>query len=272
MASFQSFDGKSLNYQIHSQPKNIKNSIVVIHGFGGDIGLLDEFIHNLTNLETTQIISYELRGHINSSHHFSKKFSTFEKIHTLDLQSLLQHLNVESPIMIGHSLGGIIIQEYINKNLKPTPKQLFFICTTTQILGSNYFRKFLYKILCQFPETKKPFSKPQKPSSFYKKFKTSWDIDLFRFSHDTRVVGGFTKWFLYFFSLNGWKNKNLRSIDHKDNYYIYGKKDIIVPALLQKYKIRKLENINKIEINSGHIAPVTHPEQLATLIKKYLKT
>jgi pimeloyl-ACP methyl ester carboxylesterase len=269
MATFKSFDDQIISYSIHSNPKKIQNSIIIVHGFGGDVLIIQDFINYLIELENTQVISYELRGHANSSKHFSNNFSFIEEMHTLDLQALINHLNIVDPILIGHSLGGIIIQEYLNMGLRPTPKQIFLICSTTEISGISIFRKFLYKLISQLPESKNVF-KTGSPQ-FYRRFKTSWDINLFRYIHDTTVVGGILRWMLYFSSLNGWKNKKIHLLDNNDCFYIYGKKDIIVPAQLQKQRIKKLTRINKIEIDAGHIVPITKPEELATLIKKHIK-
>lgn len=270
MLNFKSFDNQPITYFIHSKPEQINNSIIVVHGFGGDLSLIKEFINNLTTLKNTQVISYELRGHASSSNHFSDIFTFFEEAHTLDLKSLIDHLNIHNPILIGHSLGGIIIQDYLNKHLQPSPIQIFLVCSTTSIHGLKFFRKFFYKIISRLPESKSRFK--AKSPEFYQKFRTTWDIDVFRFIHDTTVVGGFIRWLLYILALSGWRNKNLNLLNNNNYFYIYGKKDIIVSTLLQKLKIKNLNKINKIEMNAGHIVPITQPEELASIVKEHIKT
>lgn len=268
MNYFQSFDGEKIAYFIHQNPPEAKKTIILIHGFGGDTHLIKNFVNALCENDDHKIISYMLRGHANSSRNFPNNFAYIEETHSHDLQALLQHLKVENPIFIGHSLGGIILQSYINQKLKPQPQQTIFICTTTKMFGLDYFRKYLYQLITLFPNSETNFKKQNQ--EFYEKFKNSWDLDITRFYYDTQVVGGFINWMLYFFSLHGWENHHLNLIDKANNYYIYGKRDIIVPKLLQEQRLEDLNKINKIEINSGHIPVITQPKELAKKINEII--
>ncbi|HKG06403.1 MAG TPA: alpha/beta hydrolase [Pedobacter sp.] len=42
----------------------------------------------------------------------------------IDLGSILRQLNVQQPVLYGHSLGGMIIQEYCSQKLAPYPKAI----------------------------------------------------------------------------------------------------------------------------------------------------
>jgi len=268
MQYFKSFDGEKIAYKINHQPSNSKNSIVIVHGLGGDIALLENFIQELIEeKDDLEIISLALRGHSFSSKIFPKSDHYLEEVHAKDLRELLIYLNLKSPILIGHSLGGIIIQSYLNQDLLPKAKKIFFICASTQTLGIDIFRKFSYKILTKTPNHKEFHTKSK---SFYDKFKNTWDIDFKRFIYDTSVIGGLFIWFLHFFSIHGWRNKDLKKLDEKHYYYILGKNDIIIPKIKQLYRLRNLNRINKIEINSGHIIPITNHKILAKNIIKHI--
>ena len=80
----------------------------------------------------------------------------------------------------------------------------------------------------------------------------------------------FFLWIIHFLSIKGWKNNDIKQLDNKHYCYIFGKKDIIIPSFKQHLNLKDLNKINKIEINSGHISPITDHIELTKLINKYL--
>lgn len=269
MQYFKSFDGENIAYKTHHKPNNPKDSIIIVHGFGGDVAFLEDLIEELKKKnEKKQIISLILRGHSFSSKKFPHDEECLEVVHAKDLHSLINHLEINHPIIIGHSLGGIVIQSYLNQKLLPKPKKVFFICSTTQMMGINILRKNFYKILTKIPNRNNHFKTRNK--LFYDQFKNSWDIDFRRFLHDTSVIGSPFFWFLHFLAIHGWQNNDIKQLDNKHYYYIFGKNDIIVPSFRQYLSLKDLNKLNKIEINSGHISPITDHKELAKLINKYL--
>ncbi|MDH5533164.1 MAG: alpha/beta hydrolase [Candidatus Pacebacteria bacterium] len=269
MQYFKSFDGEKIAYKVHHQPNNPTDSIIIVHGFGGDVAFLDDLVDELIKENgKKQIISLILRGHSFSSKTFPQDEEYLEEVHAKDLQMLINHLKTYHPILIGHSLGGIIIQSYLNQNLLPNPRKAFFICSTTQMMGINILRKNFYKILTNTPNGNDHFKTKNKP--FYNQFKNGWDIDFRRFLHDTTVIGSLFLWFLHFLSIHGWQNNDIKQLNNKNYYYIFGKNDIIVPSFKQYLSLKDLNKLNKIEINSGHISPITDHIELAKLINKYL--
>lgn len=59
-----------------------------------------------------QVVTYDLRGH-GESDKPSKGYTVNEQ--TQDLELLLEGLNIENPVLVGHSLGGMIALEYALK-------------------------------------------------------------------------------------------------------------------------------------------------------------
>lgn len=269
MQYFKSFDGEKIAYKVHYQPDNPRDSIIIVHGFGGDVAFLEDLTRELKKKNNKkQIVSLVLRGHSFSSKIFPHNEEYLEVVHAKDLHFLINHLKTNYPILIGHSLGGIVIQSYLNQKLLPKPKKVFFICSTTQMMGINILRKNFYKILSHIPNGNNHFKTKNK--LFYDQFKNGWDIDFRRFLHDTNVIGSLFLWFLHFLSIHGWHNNDIKQLDNKHYYYIFGKNDIIIPSFKQYLSLKDLNKLNKIEINSGHISPITDHEELAKLINKYL--
>jgi len=267
MNYLKSFDGEKIAYQFLSNPPNYQDTIVLVHGFGGDPNFLIPFVEELIKLiPKKRIISYNLRGHGYSTMRFPKNAQSFEQTHTKDLQFLLRHLKIKNPILVGHSLGGIAVQEYLVEKLEPHPKKTIFVCTTTHLSGLPQIKKVFFELLKKLPiSTTHP---KEKSVNFHRQFKNNLDIDLKRFAHDTRISGGLVRWLVMMGSLLGWQNHNLSSLDKKSCYYIYGSKDLIVPAFVQERRLKKLTKINKILINSNHISPITSTEELAQIISK----
>lgn len=271
MNYFQSFDSEKIAYQIKSNQASadLTNAIVIAHGIGGDLNFLEKFIDRLSkNLHSRPIVSFNLRGHGLSSAHFPATHDKIETVYAKDLQALIVHLKIKKPIFIGHCLGGMVMQEYLNLDFKPKPEKLFLICSMTQTLGIPALRNIFYKILRKSsPNSIRPKNVYK---SFYDNLLDSHDLNPVRIYHDTKLVGGIKMWILHYLSVLGWKNTRLENIDKKSYFYIYGKKDIINPEILQKIRLKKLTNINKIALNSGHIAPMSNYQELADEISKKL--
>lgn len=268
MQFLKSFDSEKIGYQIISQPQNSNKNIVVIPGFGGDINFLNSFLNNLKESnQSATIYFYSPRGHAFSSKCFPQHM-TVENVHAQDFSNFVKTLNLKRFIVVGHSYGGVILQNYLNLENKVNPEKFFLICSAPKIFGVKIFKQLCYNLLSKKTPIDKPFS--YQTPKFYKKFNHSWDIDLERWHHDTYVTGGILNWVLHFLSLSDWQNNNLNNLDQQTGYYLYGKKDIIIPKVKQLSYLKKLPKINVVELNSGHLAPITNPEETAKAISTYI--
>lgn len=268
MQFLKSFDSEKIGYQVINQPENSKNSIIVIPGFGGDINFLNNFLAELKKLNPkSEIYFYSPRGHAFSSNNFPED-SLIEQVHAQDFFTFIKYLNLKNFTVVCHSYGGVILQNYLNLHNVPQPNNFFLICSTPEILGISFLKKISYQLLSKKGGDKKPFA--YQTPKFYKKFEKSWDIDLERWFHDTVVMGGVINWLLHFLSISHWQNKNLNTLNQETGYYLYGKKDIIIPKLQQLNYLKKLNKIHALEINSGHLAPITNPVETAQIISSHI--
>lgn len=265
MQFLKSFDSENIGYQVVNQPQNSEENIVIIPGFGGDINFLNNFLAELKiNRPTATIYFFNPRGHGFSSKNFPENEASIEVVHAKDFLAFVKHNDLKEFIAIGHSYGGVILQNYFNLSGIYKPQKFFLVCSTIQIVGFSRLKNICYKLLSRIPDNKKPFfyQSPQ----FYKKFENSRDIDLIRWLHDTKVTGGILNWFLHFISISHWQNRNLDTLNQEIGYYLYGKKDIIIPRSTQMSYLNKLNKINQLEVDSGHLAPITNPKELAKVI------
>lgn len=102
MAVFKHNNG-DINYTITGEG----DPIVLIHGFGLDSRIWQKQVEELS--KTNKVITYDLRGFGKSS------IPTQRYSHSEDLNELLKELNIQNPIIVGHSFGGEIAGEYALK-------------------------------------------------------------------------------------------------------------------------------------------------------------
>lgn len=265
----KSFDSEKIAYQIFHQPKNATTQLLIIPGLGGDLNFFIPTINQLLKLEPDlAIIALIPRGHSFSSRKFPPGYQSTIAVQALDVLALVKALKLKRFILLGHSIGGLIVQNYLNLPKAPAPAKIFLVCTAPRIFGFPAWRKIAYRLLAHLPESKNHYH--QQPPEFYHSFHRCWDIDLRRWWFDTRVLGGVLYWLLNFLALSGWQNPNPERINQKTTYYLYGKTDIIIPRLIQKRNVKHLSQLTGIELNCGHLPPLTNPIGLAQTIAKNL--
>ncbi|BDA78120.1 hypothetical protein LPTSP3_g10500 [Leptospira kobayashii] len=95
-------------YLTFGNPKN--QSLVLVHAAGTDSSIWDYQTESLSN--RFYVITYDLRGHGNSKSSTVADLNT----HSEDLKNLIIGLNLNTPILCGLSLGGVIAQKYAETN------------------------------------------------------------------------------------------------------------------------------------------------------------
>lgn len=246
----KSYDGEILYAEARRNSKKIKYNFVILHGLGGDANSTLLLTNNiLKNIPDSQCITYDLRGHGFSSNVFPSSAETIEDNGAKDLKSVCDYFLIKKPIIICHSIGGIFIQRYLEKEIKPEPLYTFLFCsplTTYPFSISRHVWFYSYKKISKFLRNKKRRSLEE-----HLKYKNSVDIDIYRILNDVKYTGLVNLTFNYL-SLFGWKNKSLKSIDKENVFFVCGINDTILP---QKKQLKLLNNLNKIKIksfNSNH--------------------
>lgn len=269
MYSVKSFDSEKIAYQIFHQPKKATKQLLIIPGFGGDLNFFVPTIEKLIELQPDLAIFAMIpRGHSFSSRKFPRGHQDIISIHALDVLALVKELDLKQFVLLGHSFGGVIAQNYLNLPQAPKPKKVFLVCSAPKMFGIPALSNLAYRLLCRLPLSKNHFH-PQN-AEFYQSFNQSWDIDLRRWLFDTQVLGGIPYWLLNFFAMSGWKNPTPEKLNKETAYYLYGKTDIIIPSVMQKRQLSYLNKLTGIELACGHLPPLTNPVELAQTIAKYL--
>lgn len=107
---FESWDGTRISYQVQGNLRSEK-VIVLVNGLFCTESYWSFLIRDLS--EEYRIITWDLRGHQYSESPRDPQNVDIESS-SRDLKSLIDHLGVDKPVLIGFSLGVQIIFEYFN--------------------------------------------------------------------------------------------------------------------------------------------------------------
>lgn len=80
--------------------------VVLVHGITESRHSWDPLIEGLS--AHYDVVALDLRGHGNSTHEAPYDLTTMAG----DVGELVAHLGLESPLMVGHSLGGLVVSAY----------------------------------------------------------------------------------------------------------------------------------------------------------------
>ncbi|NVO03862.1 MAG: alpha/beta hydrolase [Bacteroidetes bacterium] len=106
MQDFIEFKNAKINFGVLGKG----DTIVLLHGFTESMNIWNHFSEQLS--KTHQVVCIDLPGHGNSD--------CVNEIHTMELmaecvKAVLNHLNIEKSVMIGHSMGGYVTLSFAEK-------------------------------------------------------------------------------------------------------------------------------------------------------------
>ena len=95
----QAADGASLNYEVHGSGA----PLALVHGITESLRTWDPLVEDLA--EDHRVIAVDLRGHGRSSR--TPPYDPFTM--GLDLHCVLEHAGATDALLVGHSLGGVVV-------------------------------------------------------------------------------------------------------------------------------------------------------------------
>lgn len=268
-----SFDGLPLFYDV-LKPKIVGQNtltVVLLHGLGGDSNALIPLARALQNhLPDLQIILPDLRGHGLSTKKYPQNAKCIEAVFTKDLHFFLKKLKIKNFTLVGHSMGGIVVQEYLSQHLLPSPRRSSVICSLPQAPNTFLFRNFWFKILKKLPLNASKRYQKRSPE-FHLSLKDYHEYYPPRVSTDIHNIGGLLRWLLIYGSVFGWKSKNTHSLNTPKTTYILGKRDLVLPLFYQKIRLKKVPKALKIFLDSNHLLPLSQTNQVTQCLVEDLK-
>lgn len=106
--------GGSLYAATYGNCTNPTSTVVLVNGLGGTIDRWLPVLEHFLQLEPdTQCITYEHRGHTASTHVFPVQETRLCDVLACDLADVITQLAVHPPVLVGHSMGSLIIEDAI---------------------------------------------------------------------------------------------------------------------------------------------------------------
>lgn len=121
-------DGIKINYEIHGSGK----PVILIHGWTGGTGNWMRQVPELS--KDFKVITYDHRGHGESDK--PEKHLNLNWL-ARDLKTIIQKLNLEKPVAVGHSMGAATLFEYVKVYGDRDFSGISFIDMTPKFLCSN---------------------------------------------------------------------------------------------------------------------------------------
>ncbi len=263
-----SFDDERIFVSERSNSSNPTKTYILLSGLGGCSTSWHWFIEHLFQLQpNTRCVATDLRGHGLSSHSFPKLPCNVLSIYVEDLRMLLsqyEHLGQENIVLVGHSFGTLILQEYFAKY--PTNHFKKVILLTSPInIGVAAFPG-AYTALALWSKSHRA-GKFHISLSDHLKFKNTPDLYVPRLLNDMTAIGKVT-YFLLWLSLLGWKSPRPKALNRANTHFLLGSRDIYINAK-KRERIHKLfPNAQQYVLDSGHNMVVNIPKKLAELVLK----
>ena len=246
------YSGKQIFYQI--KDNNSQKTLIFIHGSGGNSNIWDnQFYLNIDY----NIIALDLPSH-NKSNIFP--------VLSLDLyvdvvKKFADYLKPERLILVGHSLGGAVIQEYYFKY--PNDVSALILCATG---GRLRVSQFIYNsIKPKYQE----YLNYLRIGSFYRKTsKKVIDNAILETSQiDPEVTYNDFKICDEFNALNKTESIDIPCL------IICGKSDELTPVKYSQYFHDKIKNSKLVIVKkAGHMVMLEKPSEVNKAIEDFIKT
>lgn len=262
----QSYDGESLSIRYFGNLMHTTKTYVCVAGLGGTSTAWDVFARQI--IEQTPevlIIAIDMRGHNTSSRVFPSLDADIFKTLAQDIQAVCRSLNLVNPILIGHSLGGIIVLSYLKHAFSPAPKMICILNTPSySTFLPPRLHKPLYGLLQRYSKNdhaQRPIFTPE----MHARYKNSWDFSPRRISQDMRCMGIIRFFLLWFVTLSAPRQKY--SCTQTANIHcILGKKDLIVRQRNAQKLQEFFPNAHWFFVDANHNSIVNEPEAIARYV------
>ncbi len=256
--TFITDDGVKIVYEDEGKGK----AILMVHGWGATRKFWRDIREAL--LRKYRVITFDLRGHGESDKPVDADYSIYRI--AKDVVELLEHLNIEEFVYIGHSLGGVI-GLYLGSNCKKKLKGMVII-TAPYELKSTYGGFFFKVLKFALQRNRKIAALMLTPRLFANRGDRKL-MDFIRRESATVPV--------HVLINVGDHNKNINLWGQLGNIkrpvlLISGGKDKIVKVKIMEKIASKIKNSKHYTIeNAGHNAILEEPQKIAQLITTFLR-
>lgn len=265
----ESFDGEKIFTVQQGCLNKPKKDIIFISGLGGGVTSLTFPIEKLLQLEPNlRCITLDLRGHSKSSHCFPLENSSLFEIFAKDLSYILKKMEIKNPIIVAHSLGGLVLHTYLEKSLTPSPEFSIFVAVP---FSGHYLpskgKYFFYQLLSKMSSNFKP--KAPMLVETHLKYKNSFDFSIGRIFNDILTMG-ISEFILIWLNVFSWRMPSYKNISNSKLFFIFGDHDKVVNKNEQEKIKNHFKSSHFFTVNTNHNIIVNEPKKLAEIINKLL--
>lgn len=267
--TIKSFDDTIINYDIR-RFRNKKEFLIFVHGVGANLTVW-KGIRAYFNKLKISTLAIDLRGHGKSS---KPKFLEDYKLKKFaeDIKEIIKKERIKNPIMIGHSLGGMVTltfhelypelsKEYIIiGSTYKAPRKLRVILKKLEKLV-NFLNKKFRKI---FPKRTKKYGKRKKILN------KLGDGNIIRVFFGV-IKTSFKSWLFTLENINDFEAENILKTIKKPVLILSGGKDNIINVRNSK-RLHELIKGSKLKIfpKGNHILPLTNPKEISNEIYNFI--
>lgn len=259
-------DGCHLCCREYRFPSTRNIGCVFVHGLTGDQAAWEFVVESLSKKPIfSSICTFDLRMH-GKSEHLYPQYEDFVYRSAKDLGELLESYiaenKLEKIVLVGHSFGSIVVQEYF-QHFKKHPIVCAVLVSVPDHLKGVRFPSFIAKFFARFPTTVCFRTK-----SDHAKYVGTWDIDLRRLWSDIRSVGFFHFLCVYCASL-GWSVRGI--FPRIPTLILAGRKDIFFTAQ-EMESFAKRYRAKYVEVETGnHCLPTNSANEVAHQIRLFVE-
>lgn len=268
MTILNSFDNIKIYYEFH---KGNKNTLIFVHGWTHNHTDWSQEVDYFSK-KNYSVISLDLRGHGMSDKPediSAYKIENFAK----DINQLIIKYKVKNPILIGHSLGGMILLKF--EQLFPKiAKGLVLIDTTYKNPLKHMFLLKQYNVTPLFKQLSNYIMSNKILQNKYSK-----DVDFSKLNNHSDffywfkgVINTPTKPLLACFNeMIMFDESKLIDKINVSCLIIEGENDLVIPQKTAIYLYDHLKN-SELHIikNAGHNAPIQNQKKIIELIESFL--
>jgi len=266
----KSFDQEELFVQwLNKLPKPVaKNAstCILIHGLGGDSNGMLEVAHLLIkSLPDLQCLLYDQRGHGLSSKSFTQD-RTLSECGAHDLATIINLVKTPQIVLIGHSLGGIIVEEYVNR-FSPQNLKIVLICAPFKLQNLGVPLVASYSLLKKItPLTHK---KLQRTLQEHLQFQHNQDLSLSRFMRDAKTTG-IRQLLAMYLALFGWSNQHPENLNSEKVLFLVSNHDLLLPLATQLKWLKKMPKARIEVLDDNHLSVINNPEQVVSHLVAFI--
>lgn len=243
--------------------------VVFVHGFGGDAAALTALGAALADEIrraglSAVIVRWDLRGHGHSSRRFPTDRTDLLAVLADDLACVLTHVSPRRLLLVGHSLGGLVVQGYLGRPGVALPQATVLITPAIGLPRRAWLTGWWYRTLAR-GSVHRPVPAGQRTWADHAGFVGGGDFDRHRLWSDASRCG-LISYGLIWLSLLAAEPPSLSVLDHESISVIHGLQDAVIPVKACVAVREALSRATVLQWPCNHNPVLSQPGSCATYL------